>query len=60
MQSDLSSPQHAEVAGPGIQKQAGKMARVSMGGGEVLAPAGSMVAYQGELRFEALGSGWAR
>ena len=57
MQSDLFHPQHAEVAGPGIQKQGGKMARVSMGGGEVLARAGSMVAYQGELRFEALGAG---
>jgi uncharacterized protein (AIM24 family) len=57
MQSDLFHPEHAEVGGPGIQKQGGKMARVSMGGGEVLARAGSMVAYQGELRFEALGSG---
>ena len=41
MQSDLFSPQHAEVAGLGIQKQGGKMARVSMGGGEVLARGGS-------------------
>lgn len=57
MQSDLFSPAHAEVAGPGIQKQGGKMARVAMSGGEVLARAGSMVAYQGDLRFEALGSG---
>ncbi|WP_205347056.1 AIM24 family protein [Pseudonocardia broussonetiae] len=57
MQSDLFSPQHAEVAGMGIQKQGGKMARVSMGGGDLMARAGSMVAYQGDLRFEALGSG---
>ncbi len=57
VQSDLFSPAHAEVAGPGIQKQGGKMARVAMSGGEVLARAGSMVAYQGDLRFEALGSG---
>lgn len=57
MQSDLFSPEHAEVGGSGIQKQGGKMARVSMTGGELLARAGSMVAYQGDLRFEALGSG---
>lgn len=57
MQSDLFSPDHAEVTGPGIQKQGGKMAKVAMTGGEVLARAGSMIAYQGDLRFEALGSG---
>lgn len=57
MQSDLFSPDHAEVAGAGIQKQGGKMARVSMTGGDLMARAGSMVAYQGDLRFEALGSG---
>jgi uncharacterized protein (AIM24 family) len=57
MQSDLFSPDHAEVAGSGIQKQGGKMARVSMTGGDLMARAGSMVAYQGDLRFEALGSG---
>jgi uncharacterized protein (AIM24 family) len=57
MHSELFSPQHAEVGGTGIQKQGGKMAKVAMGGGEVLARAGSMVAYQGNLRFEALGSG---
>ena len=57
VQSDLFSPAHAEVTGPGIQKQGGKMARVAMSGGEVLARAGSMVAYPGDLRFEALGSG---
>ena len=57
MQSDLFSPVHAEVTGTGIQQQGSKMARVAMTGGEVLARAGSMVAYQGELRFEALGAG---
>lgn len=57
MQSDLFSPDHAEVAGMGIQKQGSKMARVSMSGGDLMARAGSMVAYQGDLRFEALGSG---
>ncbi len=57
MQSELFSPDHAEVAGAGIQKQGGKMARIAMTGGDVLARSGSMVAYQGQLRFEALGSG---
>jgi uncharacterized protein (AIM24 family) len=57
MQSDLFSPDHAEVGGGGIQRQGSKMARVAMAGGDVLARAGSMVAYQGDLRFEALGSG---
>ena len=57
MHSDLFDPAHAEVTGAGIQKQGGKMARVAMTGGDVMARAGSMVAYQGDLRFEALGSG---
>ena len=57
MHSDLFNPEHAEVTGAGIQKQGGKMARVAMTGSEVMARAGSMVAYQGDLRFEALGSG---
>lgn len=56
VQSDLFSPDHAEVGGHGIQKQGGKMVRVSMNG-EVLARSGSMVAYQGDMRFEALGAG---
>ena len=56
MHSDLFSPDHAEVAGMGIQKQGGKMVRVAMNG-EVMARAGSMVAYQGDMRFEALGAG---
>ena len=57
MHSDLFSPDHAEVGGGGIQRQGSKMAKVAVAGGDVLARAGSMVAYQGELRFEALGSG---
>ena len=57
MQSDLFSPDHAEVGGSGIQKQGGKMARIAMTGGDVMARSGSMVAYQGRLSFEALGSG---
>ncbi|WP_280509275.1 AIM24 family protein [Nocardia farcinica] len=56
MQSDLFDPRHAEVNGLGIQKQGGKMIKVGVQG-EVMARAGSMVAYQGELQFQALGSG---
>ncbi|UFT00015.1 AIM24 family protein [Nocardia huaxiensis] len=56
MQSDLFSPSHAEVNGVGIQKQNGKMIKVAVQG-EVMARAGSMVAYQGDLHFQALGSG---
>lgn len=56
MHSELFNPQHAEVTGVGIQKQGHKMAKVTVAG-EVLARAGSMVAYQGDLHFEALGSG---
>lgn len=56
MRSDLFDASHAEVTGQGIQKQGGKMCKVAMNG-EVMARAGSMVAYQGDLRFEALGSG---
>ncbi|WP_238423512.1 AIM24 family protein, partial [Gordonia sp. 'Campus'] len=56
MHSDLFAPSHAEVTGQGIQKQGSKMCRVGLSG-EVMARTGSMVAYQGDLRFEALGSG---
>jgi uncharacterized protein (AIM24 family) len=56
MQSDLFSPSHAEVGGLGIQKQGSKMVKVGVNG-EVMARTGSMVAYQGELEFKALGSG---
>ncbi|MFC4127265.1 AIM24 family protein [Nocardia rhizosphaerae] len=54
--SDLFNPSHAEVTGLGIQKQGGKMVKVGLNG-EVMARSGSMVAYQGELQFQALGSG---
>jgi uncharacterized protein (AIM24 family)/stress response protein SCP2 len=54
--SDLFDPSHAEVNGLGIQKQGSKMVKVGMNG-EVMARSGSMVAYQGDLKFEALGSG---
>jgi uncharacterized protein (AIM24 family)/stress response protein SCP2 len=56
MNSDLFAPAHAEVSGSGIQKQGSKMCRVGMNG-DVMARSGSMVAYQGDLKFEALGSG---
>ncbi|MFT4394064.1 AIM24 family protein [Gordonia lacunae] len=56
MHSDLFAPSHAEVTGQGIQKQGSKMCRVGLAG-EVMARSGSMVAYQGNLKFEALGSG---
>lgn len=56
MRSELFAPSHAEVPGAGIQKQGSKMCRVGMNG-ELMARAGSMVAYQGDLKFEALGSG---
>ncbi|MVU75829.1 stress protein [Nocardia sp. ET3-3] len=56
VQSELFHPNHAEVNGPGIQKQGSKMIRVQVNG-ETLARAGSMVAYQGDLHFKALGSG---
>jgi uncharacterized protein (AIM24 family)/stress response protein SCP2 len=56
MNSDLFAPAHAEVSGTGIQKQGSKMCRIGMNG-EVMARAGSMVAYQGDLKFEAQGSG---
>ncbi|WP_066909570.1 AIM24 family protein [Millisia brevis] len=56
MQSDLFSPAHAEVTGQGIHKQGSKMVRVGLNG-EVMARAGSMVAYQGDMSFKALGAG---
>ncbi|MDQ2755442.1 MAG: AIM24 family protein [Actinomycetota bacterium] len=56
MKSELFAPGYAEVSEPGMQKQGSKMCKVTMAG-EVMARSGSMVAYQGDLRFEALGSG---
>ncbi|MFI9506284.1 AIM24 family protein [Nocardia sp. NPDC052566] len=56
MQSELFDASHAEVNGVGIQKQGGKMIKVAVNG-ETMARAGSMVAYQGDLHFQALGSG---
>lgn len=56
VRSELFAPSNAEVQGNGILKQGSKMARVAMNG-QVMARSGSMVAYQGDLRFEAQGSG---
>ncbi|MBE7159676.1 MAG: AIM24 family protein [Williamsia herbipolensis] len=56
MHSELFAPQYAEASEPGIQKQGSKMCKVALNG-EVMARTGSMVAYQGDLRFEAQGSG---
>lgn len=56
MHSDLFDPSHAEVNGLGIQKQGSKMIKVGVNG-EIMARAGSMVAYQGDMQFQALGAG---
>ncbi|MEO3939138.1 AIM24 family protein [Dermatophilaceae bacterium Soc4.6] len=56
MKSELFAPGYAEVSEPGLQKQGSKMCKVTMAG-EVMARSGSMVAYQGDLRFQALGAG---
>lgn len=56
MRSELFDPQHAEVGGAGIQKQGSKMCKVGLNG-DVMARSGSMVAYQGEMSFQALGAG---
>ena len=56
MQSELFAPQYAESGEPGIQKQGSKMCKVALNG-DVMARTGSMVAYQGDLKFEALGAG---
>jgi uncharacterized protein (AIM24 family) len=56
MRSELFAPEYAEQQAAGIQKQGGKMCRVGLDG-EVFARAGSMVAYQGDLQFDAMGSG---
>lgn len=58
MRSDLFAPSHQETdAGqPGMVQQNSKMLKVALTG-EVLARQGSMVAYQGQVQFKALGSG---
>jgi uncharacterized protein (AIM24 family) len=58
MRSQLFSPENAEAqaAQPGMRLQNGKMLKLALNG-EMLVRQGSMVAYQGNVRFEALGSG---
>ena len=58
MRSNLFAPDHQETesAQPGLRLQNSKILKVELAG-ECLARQGSMVAYQGEIRFEAMGSG---
>lgn len=58
MRSELFAPAHQEATAskPGMVLQNSKMLKVALAG-EVLARQGSMVAYQGEVQFKALGSG---
>ena len=57
MRSNLFAPQNQErEAQPGLQLQNSKMLKIALAG-EVLARQGAMVAYQGDVRFEALGAG---
>ncbi|MGH3786912.1 MAG: AIM24 family protein [Pseudonocardiaceae bacterium] len=58
MRSDLFSPTHQEAGAtqPGMVLQNSKMLKIALDG-EVLARRGSMVAYQGQVQFKALGSG---
>ena len=58
MRSNLFAPenQEQESTQPGLRLQNSKMLKIELAG-EALARQGSMVAYQGDVRFEALGSG---
>jgi len=58
MRSDLFAPSHQETqaAKPGLVLQNSKMLKIALAG-EVLVRQGSMVAYQGDVQFKALGSG---
>lgn len=58
MRSDLFAPSHQETepTQPGMALQNSKMLKITLAG-EVLARQGSMVAYQGQVQFKALGSG---
>jgi uncharacterized protein (AIM24 family) len=58
MRSNLFAPenQEKESAQPGLRLQNSKMLKIELDG-EVLARQGSMVAYQGDVQFEAKGSG---
>jgi uncharacterized protein (AIM24 family) len=58
MRSELFSADNLEKesAQPGLRLQNSKMLKVELNG-EVMARTGSMVAYQGQVQFQALGSG---
>ncbi|MGQ0776450.1 MAG: hypothetical protein ACT4NY_18825 [Pseudonocardiales bacterium] len=58
MRSDLFAPSHQETRAvkPGLVLQNSKMLKIALAG-EVLVRQGSMVAYQGDVQFKALGSG---
>ena len=58
MRSDLFSPQNAEaqMQQPGMKLQNGKMLKVALNG-DMMVRQGSMVAYQGNIQFQAQGSG---
>ena len=58
MRSDLFAPQLAEAQAqqPGMTLQNSKMVKVALNG-EIMARQGSMVAYQGQVGFEAQGAG---
>ena len=58
MRSDLFAQENHEVEGPGnFVKQNSKMMKVELSQGSVKALQGSMVAYQGDVRFDAQGAG---
>ncbi len=58
MRSNLFAPenQEQESTQPGLRLQNSKMLKIELNG-DALARQGSMVAYQGDVRFEALGAG---
>ncbi|TDB81296.1 AIM24 family protein, partial [Micromonospora fluostatini] len=58
MRSELFSAENLEKesAQPGMRLQNSKMLKIRLNG-EAMARVGSMVAYQGHVQFQALGSG---
>jgi uncharacterized protein (AIM24 family) len=58
MRSELFSPDNLEKESdqPGLRLQNSKLLKVELNG-EVMARTGSMVAYQGQVQFQALGAG---
>ena len=58
MRSDLFAQENHEVEGPGnFVKQNSKMMKVELSQGSVKALQGAMVAYQGDVKFDAQGAG---